>query len=108
MINIEERDKMIGILCSISDQQFDAAAKKRLSAMIGRPNEDIKDELLGLIDDCVYYSWSGGFEITTLRIIWEEIGGSPEELQARNRALNDPNKREELKTKYKWQRAEYY
>jgi hypothetical protein len=103
-MDISQRDKIFGILCSISDQQFDASAKRRLAAMIGRPNEDIKDELLGLVDDCVYYAWSGGFEIATLRFLWEDIGGSPEELAARNAALKEPARREELKNKYKWQR----
>lgn len=94
------RDKLFEILCGLSDRQFDDRAKERLRAMIGRPNEDIKDELLGLIDDIVLYAWSSDFEINALDFIWKKIGGTDEELRNPVRTRDTPENR----SKYKWRR----
>src|SRR4051812_45273731 len=94
------RDETFELLCQISDQQVDAAVKRRLKAFRGRPNEEVKDELLGLIDDIVYCAWTSDFELKALYVIWLEIGGSEEELAERNRTLvhNEVNQ-----AKYKWE-----
>lgn len=96
---VEARDKMFDILCQMSDRQVDPKAKERIKALMGRPNEEIKDELLGLIDDIVYCSWTSSFEIKVLETIWMGCGGTKEELH--NRSVADTP---ENRAKYKWQR----
>lgn len=117
-MDVEKRDEMFGILCKMSDRQVDPAVKARLQGFIGRPNEEVKDELLGLIDDTVYCSWTSNFEIQVMESIWFEIGGSPEELKERNAQLNKVStdldeqditeevyktRMEEFKQRFKWQ-----
>lgn len=100
-MDIEFRDKTFELMLNISDAGFDALAKQRLKTFMGRPNEEIKDELLGLIDDIVYYAWSSSFELMVLDQVWKEIGGSQKELEERNKTnLDTP----ENKLKYKWMR----
>ncbi len=94
-----KRDEMFGILCEMSDRQVDPKAKQRLRAFVGRTNEEIKDELLGLIDDIVHASWTSGFEIRCLHAMWCSIGGSDKELKERNANLVI---NEETRAKYKW------
>jgi len=98
-----KRDEMFGILCKMSDRQVDQAVKDRLQTFIGRTNEEIKDELLGLIDDSVFCAWTSDFEIRVMERIWFEIGGSKEELAERNGQLEDKSKLEEFKARFKWQ-----
>ncbi len=100
-MEVAKRDEIFGVLREMSDRQVDPAVKKRLLTLIGRPNEDIKDELLGLIDDIAYFSWTSDFEIGVMHTIWCNIGGSELELQERNRNLQDTP---ENKAKYKWER----
>ena len=99
----DKRDEMFDMLCSMSDRQVDPQVKARLKTLKGRPNEEIKDELLGLIDDIVYCAWTSDFEIKVLNAMWEQIGGSKEQLAERNAQLNDPAKKEEFKARFKWQ-----
>lgn len=101
LMEVEKRDEMFNILSGMSDRQVDPAAKARLKTLIGRPNAEIKDELLGLIDDIVYCAWTSDFEIRVLETIWFNIGGSPEELAQRNAQLDE--KKEEFKNRFKWQ-----
>jgi hypothetical protein len=89
----------------MSDRQVDPAVKTRLATLRGRANADIKDELLGLIDDIVYCSWTSDFEIMVLETIWFGVGGSKEELSERNAQMNDPATRKALKERFKWKAA---
>ena len=82
-MEIQDRDEMFNMICQMSDQQVDENVKRRLQKLIGRPNTDIKDELLGLIDDIAFYAWTSNFEIQALHVIWLNIGGSEEELSKR-------------------------
>lgn len=109
-LDIEQRDKVFGIFCKLSDQQCDPVVKGRLQKMVGRPNVEIKDELLGIIDDAVYSSLTSGFEIAALRYIWDTIGGSAQELAERNQMLNtkDPAEQKELQRRFKWQCAGFH
>ena len=104
---IEElrRDKMISILCSMSDRQVEPCVKPRLQAIKGRSNAEVLDEFLGIIDDCVFYAWTSDFEIQTMHWIWKEMGGSEEKLAARNALLHKPTdvQKKELNARFKWQ-----
>lgn len=104
-IEVAARDEMFNILCQLSDRQCDPHVKARLKTFIGRPNEEIKDELLGLIDDSVYCAWTSDFEIKVMDTIWMGIGGSDQELKERNAKLNDPAMKEEFKQRFKWTAA---
>ena len=97
---IEARDELLATLCKLSDQQFDDSLKPRLRAIMGRPNAEIKDELLGIIDDCTYCSLCSAFEIKALHYIWIGCGGTEQELAERNRSLVATA---EQQKKYKWQ-----
>ena len=99
----EKRDEMIDLLCQGSDRQIDDCVKPRLQALKGRANEDVKDELLGIIDDCVYAALTSDFTITAMNIMWENCGGTKQELQERNRLLDDDAMIEELRPRFKWQ-----
>ena len=98
-MEVADRDEMFNILCEMSDRQVDRKVKDRLKAFLGRPNEEIKDELLGLVDDIVFYSWTSDFEIKVLEQIWCGCGGSMQELHSR-KVEDTPENR----AKYKWQR----
>ena len=101
-IEVVDRDEMFNILCQMSDRQVDKQVKCRLNTFMGRPNAEIKDELLGLIDDSVYCAWTSDFEIAVMNIIWMEIGGSEQELKERNFEMNNPKMKEEFKQRFKW------
>lgn len=105
-INYEKRDEMIGILCELSDKQFEPCAKERLKAIVGRTDNEAKDELLGLIDDCVFCAWCSNFEIKIMNILWEMSGGTPEELAERNRLLQEASVPvlKEFEQRFKWKR----
>lgn len=98
-MEVAERDKMFDLIAGMSDRQVDPQAKTRLKALMGRPNEEIKWELLGLIDDIAFYAWTSGFEIRVLHTIWLNVGGTEEELKNRDVSMTEENK-----AKYKWQR----
>lgn len=102
-LDLATRDEAFGQLLSMSDRGVDEKAKIRIRTFLGRPNAEIKDELLGLIDDCVHAAWTSDFEIWAMNTIWENIGGSKEELQDRNRQLDDPSGKEKLRSRFKWQ-----
>lgn len=101
-MNSSQRDGIFRQICQISDRQVDPQVKARLCALIGRTNEGIKDELLGLIDDIVFFAWTGDFESQVLQIVWRQIGGSDEELAARNAEIKNPDKADELQRRFKW------
>jgi hypothetical protein len=105
LIEVVARDEMFNILCQMSDRQVDQQVKDRLKTFMGRPNAEIKDELLGLIDDSVYCAWTSDFEIRVMDTIWMGIGGSDQELKERNAKLNDPSMKEEFKQRFKWTAA---
>ncbi len=96
----EDRDEMIDALCQASDEQLDASVNPRLQSLKARANDDMKDELLGIIDDCCYASLTSDFTISLMRIIWMNCGGTEQELQERN--LNS-EMIEELRPRFKWQ-----
>jgi hypothetical protein len=95
----EVRDDMLNVMCEMSDRQVDPKAKERMKLMLGRSNADIKDELLGLLDDIAFYAWTSDFEIRVLERIWFGCGGTQEEIQARDTSMTAENK-----AKYKWHR----
>lgn len=97
-MEITERDKVFETICAISDRNVDPAVKVRLREFIGRENADIKDELLGLIDDIVFCAWTSDFELNVLHVVWLQIGGSEQELLDR-KPVDTP----ENQAKYKWQ-----
>lgn len=105
MLEVKKRDEMFATIMEMSDRQVDPIVKNRLKSFLNRSNEDIKDELLGLIDDIVCCSWTSDFEISILNIIWMNIGGSKTELLKRNKQL--PLKMKEWQDKYKWQVAHF-
>lgn len=109
-MDITKRDEMFDILCRLSDRQCDPIVKKRIKTLMGRPNEEIKDELLGIIDDAVYSSLTSNFEIMAMNHIWQAIGGTAQELAARNALLDteDPSERKELQERFKWQCAGFH
>lgn len=80
-----DRDEIFKMLCQLSDRQFDSSLKPRVLALVGRPNEDIKDELLQIIDDCINGALCSDFEIKVLNVVWLCCGGTDEELLNRNR-----------------------
>lgn len=95
----KDRDEAFDLIAGMSDRQVDPQVKTRLKAMMGQPNEEIKDELLGLIDDIAFYAWTSDFEIRVLHTIWLNVGGTEEELRNRDVSMTEDNK-----AKYKWAR----
>lgn len=81
------RDEAIDILCKFPDQALEACVKPRLQAIKGRPNSEVLDEWLGIIDDCVFAAWTSDFMIRSLHVIWLEIGGTEEFLNQRNQSI---------------------
>jgi hypothetical protein len=106
---IEEsvRDEMIDNLCQLSDRQVEPCVKPRLQAIKGRPNKEVLDEWLGIIDDCVYAAWTSGFEIKVMHIMWLKMGGTEDALAQRNATFRtaSPEKMLEFKERFKWQCA---
>ena len=96
-----EFDSVIDLVCQGSDRQLDESVKPRLQALKDR--DDIKDELLGIIDDCAYAGLASDFTMQTLHVLWLQVGGSEEELRERNKLLDNPAKIEELRPRFKWQ-----
>lgn len=92
-------DAIFNCLLSMSNSQIDEKAKRRIEKLLGRSNEDIKDELLGLIDDMVFFSLASNIVIISLDYVWKSCGGTKEELRTRSVA-DTPENRE----KYKWER----
>ena len=82
-MSTKHRDKILNTLCCMSDRQVDDKIKPKIRALIGRSNEDIKDDLLSIIDECVYGALTSDFEIRVLNIIWQQCGGTDEELKNR-------------------------
>lgn len=103
-MDVKIRDDLFFTICQMSHNSVDPQVKKRIEEMVGRSNEDVKDELLGLIDDIAYYALTTGVVQTSLDIIWKQIGGSDQELAERNALLDDESNVELLKPKYKWRR----
>lgn len=99
MMSLELRDETFRTLCKISDQNCDQHVKRRLTAMIGRSHTDIKDELLGLLDDAACYAWTSDFEMMVMDAVWRSIGGTEAELNSRNTEDTPENR-----AKYKWER----
>ena len=78
---IDKRDEMFEIMIQMSDRQVDPQVKTRLKTFIGKPNEEVKDQLIDLINDVVHYALTSDFEIKVMDIIWKEIGGTQEDLE---------------------------
>lgn len=98
-LTIEHRDEMFGMICKMSDMQVDEAVKVRLRHFMGKPHDEIKDWLLGLIEDCRFASLTSSFEMQVLDTVWRCVGGTEEELE--NRRISVPPTPEE-KAKYQW------
>lgn len=75
-MNETQRDELFSILLEMSDLQFDGKAKEQLKNMVGRPNAEIRLELVALIDDCVRYSWVGCMELKALQFVHMKMGGT--------------------------------
>ncbi len=74
---------LIDVLIQAPDRQLDDKLKPRLTALKNRPLPEIKDELLGIIDDCVFGSLTSGMVIRLLHNFWIHCGGTEKELQQR-------------------------
>jgi hypothetical protein len=96
-MEIKDRDEIFDIICRLSEQVLDPVVIPRLQALKNRSSEDIKDELLGIIDDIVFCAWSSDFIISVLHKVWISSGGKEEELTNRNTSPTPENK-----AKYKW------
>lgn len=92
-------EEIFQTILSMSDQRVDPRLKRRLSALLGRPASDVKDELLGLIDDTVMYGWAASLVIRAMDMAWRMCGGTSEELQGRSTADTPENR-----ARYKWER----
>jgi hypothetical protein len=98
------RDEMIDILCTMSDRQVEPCVKPRLREIKGRPNAEVLDEFMGIIDDCVFAAWTSDFEIKVMHTMWISMGGTEEALAARNDSFRTatPEQMQEMQTRYKW------
>jgi hypothetical protein len=99
------RDELIDILCKMSDRQVEPCVKPRLQAVKGRPNAEVLDEWMGIIDDCVYAAWTSDFEIKAMHMMWIGMGGTEESLAARNQLLRAASveTKKEMQGRFKWQ-----
>lgn len=79
-------DELIDLLCTGSDRQIDPCIFPRLQALKGKPDGDIKDELLAILDDCAYGSLASDFVMHVLHVMWLNAGGTEGELRARRHA----------------------
>lgn len=80
-----KRDEMFDIICKMSDHQVDPIVKNELKEFIGKPNEEVKDKLLILLDKIVHNALTSDFEIKILNFIWLDIGGKKEDLDNRKK-----------------------
>jgi hypothetical protein len=103
-VEINERDGMIDVLCSMSDRQVDSIVKPRLQAIKGRPNSEVLDEFMGIIDDCVYSALTSDFEIRVMHVMWLNMGGTEESLTTRNQLLGKATleQKVDLQNRFKW------
>ena len=85
----ETRDKALEIICQMSDRELDQAAITRLKPLLGLPNDQMKDALHDILDDCVFYAWGSGRMIIMLDILWRACGGVEAD-HARLRSLRGP------------------
>jgi hypothetical protein len=60
------------MLGSASETQIDPIATARLRTLAEQPVVR-SDELLAIIDDCVYASWASGFAISAMNVIWMQM-----------------------------------
>lgn len=81
---VRDRDSMLGTICEMSDRAVDPQVKERLLHMIGKPNAEIKDDLIQLVDDAAHHSWMNGWMIHNLFEIWMNCGGTQREFSERN------------------------
>lgn len=102
-----QRDELIDILCQLSERQLEPCVKPRLQAIKGRPNAEVLDEWMGIIDDCVCAAWTSDFEIRTMHMVWIRMGGTEEALTARNQLLRTASaeQKQEMQSRHKWQCA---
>ena len=69
-------DEFIDLLCQGSDNQIDACLKPRLQALKGRVDSGVKNEVHGIIADCVNGSLCSGFTLTILQtVMWTQMCG---------------------------------
>lgn len=89
LISIEDRDKLIESLCQLSDEQFEARAKKRLKELLTKPHEEIKNKLRGIVAHCQYAAWCSDFEIWAMYTILDSIGWSKQEEELFSKRIED-------------------
>lgn len=93
-MNETDRDAAFNLLIAMSDRQVDPIVKRRLTAMLGRPNAEIKNRLLGLMDDVAFGELTSNFELRVLDFIWRNAcGGTHTELTTRD-VSDTPENRE--------------
>lgn len=106
LAEIEVREslrRLIDHLCTGPDSQLDECIKPRLQALRELPFSEAKDQLLGIIDDCVYASLCSDFVILVLNIMWKTLGGTEIESLQRLILLKNRENLPQLRLKYKWQ-----
>jgi len=81
-MKVENRDKLIDVLCEGPDVQIDESVKQRLRTLKAQSNEDIIEQLLAIIDDCVYCSLTSDFTLRALHAMWLQCGGKEENAEA--------------------------
>lgn len=71
-------NKLISIVCSMSDREVDPIIAKRLLALRDKPHRDILEEWLSILDDCCYGSLANDLIIHCLAVAWTDMGGTDE------------------------------
>ena len=61
-------EELVDILCTGTDSQIDASLKPRLQALKHRTDDLVKDELRGIIGDCIAYDLCSGFVLSALQV----------------------------------------
>ena len=69
VFSIESRDQLFNLICGGNDREVDPQVKDRLREFLGKANDEVKDPLLGLIDDCVFCSLTSDAVICCLNFI---------------------------------------
>ena len=108
MSDTSTRDRVLEIICSISVDALDNSINIRLKDLIGKSDAEIKDKLLGIIDDCAFASLATTVLITSLDHLWRSIGGTEEELVERNKQLDNLSSRKILKDRFCWQYVKFF
>lgn len=72
------QNEFIHLVCSMSDREVDPTVKTRLAALRNKPNSEIIEEWLSILDDCCNYALTNDFIISCLSAAWTMMGGTDE------------------------------